>query len=620
MTQKMFHILIYTKNYVFYVSMWFSFILLSSCAQVITPSGGDKDISPPKVLKYLPDSAPVNFHQNIFNVLFDEYIQLRDLNSQLVVSPPMKKAPDVKVKNKMLMVEIKDSLRKNTTYTFNFGTAIHDINEDNALPNFRFVFSTGSFIDSVSFSGTVKNAFNAKAEKGVLVMLYDDFSDSVPLKKLPNYFAKSKEDGSFHINNIKAGKYKLFALKESNNNYLYDVQAEESIAFSDTLIDLTKNNRAELSLFTEVPNKLFVKKYWQEEYGHLIMVFNKPVEEININPINVQYKKDWYLKEYNDNRDTLHLWLIDNGDPDSLIFSIDNNGKIIDTLEFKLIKKEEAMNPKDPKKKLKLVVTTNAIKGKLFDYNNNLELKFSHPMDSMSIRKDISLSENGTNEVAVFYGVGNFEGKNSEKKYYRKGALISKTRTDTIYVEEVETGHQEIVLVPAVHTFKENMIDSLIIPKGHFTDIFGAMNDSIVINFKTQEEKYYGALQLKLKISNQKNYILQLQNSTGQVVQGDFIIKTNSGEKPYPDDSFTLNSILEGNGKVKYNHVAPGIYKVKLIESQNYNHKWDTGNYLQHQQPEKVLYYPEEITVRSNWDMELEWTPLSNSPRRGEGK
>ncbi|MEK6616765.1 MAG: Ig-like domain-containing protein, partial [Bacteroidota bacterium] len=148
-------------------------LLASRCAQIVNPNGGPKDVSPPHAVKYIPDSAKTNFSTKNIVIVFDEYIQLNDLQKQLVISPPMNIQPEIKVKGKSLLIELKDTLRKNTTYTFNFGNSIRDFTEANALEDFQYVFSTGSFIDSLKLSGAVKNAFDLKTEKGILVMLYD---------------------------------------------------------------------------------------------------------------------------------------------------------------------------------------------------------------------------------------------------------------------------------------------------------------------------------------------------------------------------------------------------------------------------------------------------------------
>ena len=280
-------------------------LLASRCAQIVNPNGGPKDVAPPRAVKYIPDSAKTNFSSKNIAIVFDEYIQLNDLQKQLVISPPMNIQPEIKVKGKSLLIELKDSLRKNTTYTFNFGNSIRDFTEANAIEDFQYVFSTGSFIDSLKLSGAVKNAFDLKTEKGILVMLYDTYDDSVSCKKLPSYFARTKEDGSYKINNIKSGIYKVFALKDANANYIYDLPTE-SIAFSDTLIAINKNSSLDLSLFKEEPQKQKLLKANFSEHGHLLFAFAKSTNDsVKLNFLSQQPKAN-VIYEYSKEKDSLN--------------------------------------------------------------------------------------------------------------------------------------------------------------------------------------------------------------------------------------------------------------------------------------------------------------------------
>ena len=243
---------------------------------MVTPSGGEKDIDAPKVVKYVPDSASLNFRSKSIAVFFDEFIKLNDLNNQLIISPPLENIPDIKVKNKSLIIDFdkKEVLKPNSTYTINFGKALQDIHEGNFNENFKYIFSTGSFIDTLMLKGKIENALDHKTEKGVLVMLYTDFSDSVIYKKKPVYFAKTKEDGTFQIENIRKDNYKLFALKDANANYLYDSEAE-SVGFMDSLIDVSKKRIFLIDVFQEPVKKVFLKKTINSSFGKIIFVFNK---------------------------------------------------------------------------------------------------------------------------------------------------------------------------------------------------------------------------------------------------------------------------------------------------------------------------------------------------------
>jgi len=211
-------------------------LLLNACAQVVPLSGGEKDIEPPKEIQSVPSNQSINFSTKTISIGFNEYIRLQNLASQLIVSPLMDKTPEISLHGKKVIIKIKSQLLPNTTYSINFGSAIADITENNKIPNYKYVFSTGSHIDSLSISGHVVNAFNLKEEDKVYVLLYDNFEDSIPLKKMPRYVAITNKKGAFTITNIAKGKYKLFALKDINSNYIYDLPNEQIAFKSDTLV------------------------------------------------------------------------------------------------------------------------------------------------------------------------------------------------------------------------------------------------------------------------------------------------------------------------------------------------------------------------------------------------
>ncbi|MEO8149824.1 MAG: Ig-like domain-containing domain, partial [Bacteroidia bacterium] len=183
-------------------------LFVVSCAIRQQPSGGSKDLVPPKILHSLPENYTTNFIAKEIRIDFDEFIDLKELNKQLVISPLMKNDPEVSVKGKSLIIKLPDSLRQNTTYTLNFGNAIVDTHESNALDDFQYVFSTGPVLDSLQVNGEVKFAENLKTEKGIVVMLYNNLSDTVVYNTLPDYFAKTDSSGKFLIKNLRPDTYK----------------------------------------------------------------------------------------------------------------------------------------------------------------------------------------------------------------------------------------------------------------------------------------------------------------------------------------------------------------------------------------------------------------------------
>lgn len=551
-------------------------ILLASCAQIVSPGGGKRDSNPPRVLKYTPDSAKIGFNSKSIEINFDEYIQLKDLNNQFIISPPLNKTPDVAVKNKTLTLifDKNETLKPNTTYCISFGNAVQDMNEGNAIENFQYIFSTGTFIDSLKVKGLVQTAFDHKTEKGILVMLYSEHSDSAVYKSQPDYFAKTKADGSFEINNVKAGSYRIVAIKDANGNYKYDGDAE-TIAFSDSLVNPSDKKTINLELFQEPAKRVFLKKYSHPSYGKFEFVFNQGSDSIRIVNLSNDLKGVQEYVEFSKNKDSLTYWIV-NYQKDSIKLQVSNGNKIIDTVEFKFINKEEALKSK--RNPLKLTVVGSPNGSQSFDLNKPFSLTFSTPINLLAIKKDTILLKKESS---------NFQKNMLDLTYKNIGLCkFSIALRDPFLVKE-KTG---ILAVPEqieINQWAENTNYHLFVPPATFTDVFGLTNDTIKIDFKTREAKYYGSLKLKIVIPETKNnYIVQLIDEQGNVQLEDFVKKTE---------------------ELNFEYLHPKKYRLKIIVDENNNGKWDGGDYLKHIQPEKVIYNSELINVRSNWDLELDW-------------
>ena len=567
-------------------------VVLSSCAQIVAPGGGTKDATPPKVLKFIPDSAQLNFNSKSIYIEFDEFIALKDLNNQLLISPPLSKTPDVTIKNKSLTIELdkNETLKPNTTYCISFGNAVQDLNENNPIENFQYIFSTGTFIDSLKLKGKVQNAFNQSTEKGILVMLYSDLSDSVVYKSQPDYFAKTDKDGAFQINNIKVGKYKLVAIKDVNNNYKYDGETE-SIGFADAPIDVSEKQTILIDLFQEPAKKVFLKKYIHDSHGKVSLFFNQGSDSLRVQPMNNDQKGVQEYLQFSKNNDTLTYW-IKNFIKDSLILQVSNGNKVLDTVSLKFISREDAEKSKKNPLKLKVVISPNG--NQSFDLGTELRLNFSNKLDDKSefwqyVYTTISgatLKEDTlTKQIPLIV--------------YNSSISVAKLG-DSVFVElhddhkQYGIGDKNIANYIPMKEWKENTNYHLFIPPGRITDIFGLTNDSINIKFKTREEKYYGSVKLKLSLPEGRdyNYILQLQDESGNTIKE--------------------VHVREAFQEIDYHFLAPKKYKLKLIKDLNYDHKWTSGNYLQKIQPERVIYNSELINIRSNWDAELEWKITDN--------
>ncbi len=569
------------------VKLFFLTLLLSSCAQVVAPGGGAKDKIAPKVLKFVPDSAQLSFNSRNILIEFDEYVTLKDLNNQLLISPPLSKTPDVTVKNKTLTIEFdkNETLKPNTTYCISFGNSVQDLNENNPIENFQYIFSTGTYIDSLELKGKVQNAFNQSTEKGILAMLYSDLSDSVVYKSQPDYFAKTDKDGNFKISNIKAGKYKLVAVKDVNNNYKYDGETEW-IGFVNAPIDVSEKQNILIDLFQETAKKIFLKKYIHDSHGKVSFFFNQGSDSLRVQPINNDQKGVQEYLQFSENNDTLTYW-IKNFQKDSLILQVSNGNKVLDTVSLKFITMEEALKSKRNPLKLRVLSSPNG--NQSFDLGGELKLSFSNKLDEKS---EYSQYVYTTISGATLKG----DTITKQIPLIVSNSYVSIAKLgDSLYMELYDEtksygiGDKMIANYVPMKEWKENTNYHLFIPPGTITDYFGLTNDSINIKFKTREEKYYGSVKLKLSLPEGRdyNYILQLQDESGDMIR-----------EVHVREAFQEIDCL---------FLAPKKYKLKLIKDLDLNYKWTSGSYLQKIQPEKVIYNSELINIRSNWDAELEW-------------
>lgn len=516
--------------------------ILFSCAQIVPLTGGDQDLTPPKEVESFPKNGSIYFADKTITIEFDEYIQLTNLSSQLIISPLMETVPEVSIKGKKLIIKLNTALEENTTYSLNFGNAITDITENNVFPNYKYVFSTGSFIDSLSYSGKIVNAFDLIEKEKIYVLLYDQLEDSIPLKEKPRYVAISDKDGNFSITNIAEGTYKVFVIKDINSNYLFDLPNEE-IGFKNEVIKLSENSGNNLIYLFEEENKVqFVAKTEHKRFGVISIILNAPTTNLIITPLNkiVDEKvENWSLIEKNKTGDSLTIWLVPNLGLENLVLELKDGETVIDTVDIALIDQKKF-------KDSLTIVTTNI--GGNFDLNKNIMLTMNRPY--VSYEKD-------------------------SIKLYEDSILVTTTSFSDVSLRQFELAYD----------FKENTPYQLYIAANTFEDLLGLKNDTINLSFKTKQLADYGTILLNIEPNFTEAYILQLFNN-----------------KKLVDER-----IFNGAEKIDYKYLNPGAYQLKLIIDNNSDKKWTTGNYLNHTQPEKVIYYEKEIIIKSNWDNEINW-------------
>ncbi len=539
---------------------WYILILalVWGCAQQSSPTGGDKDTIPPVVVQYEPNNFQLHFDENEFTITFDEYIQVMDLSSQLIISPPLEKNPEYSLRGKSLTLEWEDTLQANSTYQFNFGKSVVDLNEGNIANGLRYVFSTGSYIDSLFVYGTLIDATDNSTVPEAVVMLYKTDADTMPMTSPPDYFAVTDESGRFSIDYLPTGHFKLFALKEENNNFIYDGPPEK-IAYLGETVESTFNDTTAgiwLSAFIERDTSQYISSSFGKDYGKYTIVFNIPTENPNVvfrDPTNGESLKS--IGYLNATRDTLISWV--------------TLPPFRDFDEVEVIVSDDKLEPDtsawyietDPdfREKAALKLSSNTNRNKL-----NLTHVFTLRANNPLVEADTSLIHFFEDSVEVF--PNQFE----RGELNRKFMVHYPFKSESNYVFQAEAGA--------------------------FKDVFESYSDSIKIAFSLQDADFYGRMELALSLSEQhqsfsENRILQLLSQDNRVVS-EVIFRENK-----------LNHSFE--------QLSPGIYKLKVIYDSNNDGEWTAGEYLQGTQPERLSFYPEEIQIRSNWDMELEWEPTT---------
>ena len=525
--------------------------LLISCAQQVDPTGGPKDITPPKIVESSPKNFTTGFNGDHISLKFNEFVHQNNLFNEIIISPDFDEKPDIRFRGHTMEMSIPSTLEPNTTYIINFGKGIADITENNPLDSNLFIFSTGTSLDSLSLGGVVKNAFDLKPVEDVLVMLYKDTLDSLPYKQKPYYFTRTDKTGAWKLSYLKSGNYKLFALKDANMDYIYNMP-DEAIAFSSQIVYPGGSDSIKLFLFNEDKEQQYFKKTDVPFFGQILFIFNKPVKNSYVVPLNID-TSDLFVPELFTVRDTLCLWLKKNLQNDTISFLIYIDSMLIDTSTIIIPDKNEKSKARKKRKDKndKLQMKSNIYQKKINVFDP-LKLKFSHPV----------------------------------KSYDMSGVLIIEG-PDT--VEFVSTFTDSVHRRMSVNYNRdEGKNYRLFIPPGTFTDMFGLKNDSIDITFSTRTAEEYGLLKLKIVSKDTSGwYIIQLLNSNDKLV--------------------SENHVQRGNLSLSFEHLIPGAYRIKLIYDANNNSKWDTGNYLKHIQPENVIYYSGKVNIRGNWEQEINW-------------
>ena len=281
--------------------------LLTACAQIVTPTGGPRDVTPPKAIKSVPPNNSIRFLTGTqIKITFDEYMEINNAGEKVMISPPLKSAPTYKVSGKSLIIEFNDTLKPDATYSLFFDNCIRDITENNPIPSFEYNFSTGNAIDSGIIKGTVIDAFTLKPEKQVYVLLYRQDNDTLPMTQKPYYLTKTNDLGVFAYTHISEGKYKLFALNDKNNNLLFD-QFSERVGFSPSMVETGKSDDIEIKMFSQADTAQQILKKTVLVRGKLMIALKKEAPDVHFQLKEGNFSSR-FICEHSLHNDTVYLY------------------------------------------------------------------------------------------------------------------------------------------------------------------------------------------------------------------------------------------------------------------------------------------------------------------------
>lgn len=598
---------------------WFGIMVVAlciyACANRGYPEGGPKDETPPQVVEEVPLSYTTNFKAKRVNIYFDEFVQLNDINNKFIFSPPVKKDPKVSLKGKYVQVAIPDSLRENTTYSLDFADAIVDNNESNPLGFYRYVFSTGERIDTLELGGTVVNAESYEPVLGVLVALYEKQGDSIPLKELPDYIARTDSSGNFRLTNLREGHYRVMAIEDANRDKMYTPESEmfawmdttvfpivepatrvdtfrviEKIVEADTILrdSIVRTDylaygpsNLYLRLFLERLTQLYMVEDDRKEREQLNFIFSIPGEnglEVTLwdTLATEPLPQDWYFKEHSAGNDTLTLWIKDSTvykkDTLNVILSYmrsDSTGqweRYSDTARytFRAKEKKEGKSKKkdEDAPKVEFLEIKSNISGDL-DLGARLYLEFSRPINKSTL-DSIRVLE----KVDTVYQLIPFQ------------VVEDSLRVRRVFVDAAWKAGGEYQL----------QIDSATI-----YDIYGRFNDKLEKKFKVRTEEYYGKIMVNVRGVDCPTIVQLYKAENG---------KSENGKRTY---NVVQSKVVEQDGEVVFPLLPEGKYCVRAILDRNGNGVWDTGLYLKHRQPEEIVYLRGEIAVKQNFDVEQDF-------------
>lgn len=602
-------------------------LLMAACARMGQPDGGWFDDDPPRIIGSNPADQAVGVNSKRITIQFDEYIKLEDATQNVIVSPPQLEMPEIKATGKKIVVDLKDSLKANTTYTIDFSDAISDNNENNPLGNYTFTFSTGERIDTFEVAGTVLDASNLEPIKGIQVGLYADLADSAFRTKPLLRVARTDGRGRFVIKGVAPGEYRVYALQDADGNYMFN-QKSEMVAFSHTTYkpsagpDIRQDTIWRDSLridnilrvpythfypddiillaFQEVQtDRYLLKQPERKDADRFTLYFSYGNPQLpEIRGFNFD-EKDAFVLEASEKKDTLTYWLRDtalvNQDTLSMQLSYlmtDSTGVLvtqIDTVDV-IAKTSYAKRQKDLKKQ---VESWEKEQAKL--------KKQGEPYDSIMPREPLKVQYNVPGTMAP-----------DSRPTINMPAPLARcdtasihlyTKVDTLwYCVPVDVQRRDSLLrtYDVLAEWTAGSEYSLEVDSAAFEDIYGNVSKPFKQGIKISTLDEFSTIVLQLAGVTDTTYVVQLLDQSEKIIKQ---VRT------------------EANGDAVFFYVKPGGYYARAFRDRNGNGVWDTGNYDADLQPEEVYYFPGRIDCKEKWDITRPWnlttTPL-NMQKPGE--
>ncbi|MFB5945528.1 Ig-like domain-containing protein [Albibacterium profundi] len=482
---------------------------ITGCASIQQPTGGPKDSIPPNVISETPKNLTRNFTTREIVIEFDEYIKLNNQFQEFSISPDLDEAPEYKIKKKSLIITLPDTLAENTTYSINFGEGLVDFNESNPLVNYRYVFSTGDEIDSLSISGTVINSISLEPETDINVLLIPVSQDSIFGKRKANIFTKTDSSGNFTLQNLSETAYRIYALKEEASDRIYN-NPGELIAFQQDSIYLDRNiTGIKLKTFKEIPKDFRVLDRKIESSGRIMFVFNKSLKNPSLTILDDNELNTNKIAKFTPTRDSAYIWL-----PilefDSVNVEIADENIALDTITLRRNQNDEYDRS---------ITITDNLSNQRVDQVRNVIFTGSAPIQSADLSK-ITLIEDTTAQTNFQLSLDN---ENMRKAYLRYRWKPKRT-----YILELQ--------------------------EGAFIGRFGELSKAGQRKFTFDDSGNYGDIVLDIKLPDSNNYIVEvIKEDKSQVIKADVINRSQKiTYKQLPGQNYTVRVVYDENKNNKW--------------------------------------------------------------------